>query len=174
MGGSSLAPEVLRRSFGARQHGRLRLHVLDSTDAGAVRAVERAVDLDHTLFLVSTKSGGTIETLLAVRALLGAAARRRAVRRDHRPGLVAARSWPRERGFRRTFLNDPDIGGRYSALSYFGLVPAALIGVDLERAARGRGRGRRGVLGRLDREGNSGLWLGAALGALAQCRAATS
>ena len=62
MGGSSLAPEVIRRSFG-EQAGWPSLHVLDSTDAGAVRSVETAIDLDHALFLVSTKSGGTIETL---------------------------------------------------------------------------------------------------------------
>ncbi|HEV2787429.1 MAG TPA: bifunctional transaldolase/phosoglucose isomerase, partial [Solirubrobacteraceae bacterium] len=127
MGGSSLAPEVLRRSFGEVQHGRLRLHVLDSTDPGAVLALERAVDLDKTLFLVSTKSGGTIETISLFEHFWR--------ERPHGEQFVAItdpgsslQALGDERGFRRTFLNDPDVGGRYSALTYFGLVPAALMG----------------------------------------------
>ena len=89
-----------------------------------------------------------------------------------------ARRWPsspREHGFRRVFQNDPDIGGRYSALSYFGLVPAALMGVDVEALLRPRA-GRRAELRalRLAASRTPGLWLGCALGELALRRAATS
>jgi transaldolase/glucose-6-phosphate isomerase len=129
MGGSSLAPEVIRRSFGD-QDGRPRLRGLDYTDAAAVRAAEAAIDLSSTLFLVSTKSGGTIETFSLLRHFLG--------RRPHGDAFVAItdpgsglEQLAHEHGFRRTFLNDPEIGGRYSALSYFGLVPAALMGADV-------------------------------------------
>jgi glucose-6-phosphate isomerase len=136
MGGSSLAPEVFRRSFGTKP-GYLRLHVLDSTDPDQVRAVIDAVDLDTTLFVVSSKSGGTIETM----ALFDVFHARQpdgmhyAAITDPGSGLADI---AREHGFRRTFAGDPEIGGRYSALSVFGLVPAALIGADvaavLERA----------------------------------------
>ena len=90
MGGSSLGPEVLRRSFGAID-GALRLQVLDSTDPAEVLAVERSIDLDKTLFVVSSKSGATIETLSHYRLFLVAAARRRPLRRRHRPRLAAGR-----------------------------------------------------------------------------------
>ena len=86
MGGSSLAPEVIRRSFG-EQAGWPSLHVLDSTDAGAVRSVESAIDLDHALFLVSTKSGGTIETLSLFKHFWSPAAGGQCLRGHHRPGL---------------------------------------------------------------------------------------
>jgi glucose-6-phosphate isomerase len=165
MGGSSLAPEVLRRSFGGRQHGRLRLHVLDSTDPGAVLAQERAVDLEHTIFVVSTKSGGTIETMSLFEHFWSV--------RPHPEQFVAItdpgsslEALATERGFRRTFLNDPDVGGRYSALTYFGLVPAALMGVDLESLLEGAGVAAEACTA-YSSEGNSGLWLGISLAALA-------
>ena len=166
MGGSSLAPEVLRRSYGGAQHERLRLHVLDSTDPGAVLAIERAVDLDHTLFLVSTKSGGTIETISLFEHFWS--------ERPHGEQYVAItdpgsslEALAAERGFRRTFLNDPHVGGRYSALTFFGLVPAALMGVDLETLLEGAAVAAEACAVGSTVEGNSGLWLGAALGALA-------
>jgi transaldolase/glucose-6-phosphate isomerase len=167
MGGSSLAPEVLRRSYGAAaQHGRLRLHVLDSTDPGAVLAQERAVDLEHTLFVVSTKSGGTIETLSLFEHFWSL--------RPHGEQFVAItdpgsslQALAAERGFRRTFCNDPDVGGRYSALTLFGLVPAALTGVDLETLLEGAGVAAEACSVGSTVDGNSGLWLGASLAALA-------
>jgi transaldolase/glucose-6-phosphate isomerase len=166
MGGSSLAPEVLRRSFGSVQHGRLRLHVLDSTDPGAVLAQERAVDLEHTLFLVSTKSGGTIETISLFEHFWSL--------RPHGEQYVAItdpgsslQALAEERGFRRTFCNDPDVGGRYSALTYFGLVPAALMGVDLDALLEGAGVAAEACSVGSTSEGNSGLWLGVSLAALA-------
>jgi transaldolase/glucose-6-phosphate isomerase len=167
MGGSSLAPEVLRRSYGAAaQHGRLCLHVLDSTDPGAVLAQERAVDLEHTLFLVSTKSGGTIETISLFEhfwSLRPHGAQFVAIT-DPGSGLQALAA---ERGFRRTFCNDPDVGGRYSALTLFGLVPAALMGVDLETLLAGAGVAAEACSVGSTVDGNSGLWLGASLAALA-------
>ncbi|MGI9098271.1 MAG: bifunctional transaldolase/phosoglucose isomerase [Solirubrobacteraceae bacterium] len=165
MGGSSLAPEVLRRSFGGRQHGRLLLHVLDSTDPGAVLAQERAVDLSRTLFIVSTKSGGTIETISLFEHFWS--------KRPHGEQFVvitdpgsSLEELAAERGFRRTFLNDPDVGGRYSALTFFGLVPAALMGVDLESLLEGAGVAAEACTA-YSSEGNSGLWLGVSLAALA-------
>jgi len=138
MGGSSLAPEVFRRTFGVAT-GYLDLAVLDSTDPGAVTAHARRLDPARTLFIVSTKSGGTVETFsffryfyrLTTRALGGAAAGSHFVAITD-PGSALADT-AKQHGFRATFLNDPNIGGRYSALSHFGLVPAALVGVDLAR-----------------------------------------
>jgi len=144
MGGSSLAPEVLRRTFGVAD-GFLDLGICDSTDPAAVAAVEAAVDLEHTLFVVSSKSGGTTETasfhayfLGRVQELLGDAQAGSHFIAITDPG-TALHDEALAQGFRAVFLNPPDIGGRYSALSYFGLVPAALMGLDvrrlLERAA---------------------------------------
>jgi len=139
MGGSSLAPETFARVFGARP-GYPSLAVLDSTDPGHIAAVEQAAPLDTTFFLVSSKSGTTLETrdLFAwFWARTGGKGGQFAAITD--PGTPLA-AQARERKLRRVFENPPDIGGRYSALSYFGLVPAALLGVDvaalLARAAR--------------------------------------
>jgi glucose-6-phosphate isomerase len=165
MGGSSLAPEVMRRSFGGRQHGCLQLHVLDSTDPGAVLAQQRAVDLERTLFIVSTKSGGTIETISLFEHFwsLRPDGEQFVAITDPGSSLQALAS---ERAFRRTFLNDPDVGGRYSALTFFGLVPAALMGIDLESLLEGAGVAAEGCTS-YHSEGNSGLWLGVTLAALA-------
>ena len=136
MGGSSLAPEVLARTFGP-QPGGLRLAVLDSTDPRAVAARVGPLDLRATLFLVSTKSGGTVETislfkycynLVAAEVGREAAGEHFAAITDPGSGLAELAAQYR---FRRIFLGDPEIGGRYSALSFFGLVPAALLGLDL-------------------------------------------
>jgi glucose-6-phosphate isomerase len=138
MGGSSLAPEVLRRTFGVAV-GYLDLRICDSTEPAAVRAVEEAVDLERTLFIVASKSGGTTETASfhayfheRLRELVGgeAAGRHFVAITDpdtslHEEALA--------QGFRAVFLNPLDIGGRYSALSYFGLVPAVLTGLDIDR-----------------------------------------
>ena len=136
MGGSSLAPEVFRRTFGMRD-GYLDLSVLDSTDPDAVLAQTERLDLSKTLFIVSTKSGGTVETFSFFKFFYNRVAER--VGRERAgahfiaitdPGSGLAKTAQRYH-FRATFLNDPDIGGGYSALSYFGLAPAALVGVDL-------------------------------------------
>ena len=173
MGGSSLAPEVLRRTFPARQD-RPRLRVLDSTDAGAIGAVEDAIDPRRTLFLVSSKSGGTIEpnSLFAhFFALAGDGANFAAVTD---PGTSLQELAERHR-FRAVFAGDPNIGGRYSALSPFGLVPAALAGIDIAPLLDGAPGAWETPLQTPDWEhGNAAgmdaaCWLGGALSALASC-----
>jgi transaldolase/glucose-6-phosphate isomerase len=166
MGGSSLAPEVFRLSFGD-QPGGLKLHVLDSTDPAAVLATERAVNLDSTLFVVSSKSGGTIETLSHFRYFhekTGKDGSRFVAVTD--PGSPLE-ELARENGFRRVFQADPNIGGRYSALSYFGLVPAALMGVDVEKLLEGALVAEQACQHYDSSSNNSGLWLGCAIGELA-------
>ena len=174
MGGSSLAPEVFRKTFGVRD-GYLDLAVLDSTDPGAVLAYAERLDPAKTLYIVATKSGGTVETLsffkyfynqvLEVAGQDGAGAHFVAIT-DPGSKLEALAG---ELDFRETFLNDPNIGGRYSALSYFGIVPAALIGMDtgalLERAAVAEGN-RDGS--NMPASGdNQGAQLGAIMGEMA-------
>ncbi len=132
MGGSSLAPEVFQATFGPRP-GYPTLLVLDSTHPAAVRAIERRVNLSKTLFIVSSKSGTTSETnsffqYFWSRYPGGSGGTHFVAITD--PGTSLERL-ARERGFRRIFSAPPDVGGRYSALTAFGLVPAALVGVDL-------------------------------------------
>jgi transaldolase / glucose-6-phosphate isomerase len=136
MGGSSLGPEVLAETF-ARKSGFPKLHVLDSTDPAQVRAMEKAVDVARTLFIVSSKSGGTTEPnvmkdyfFARVSKAIGAA------KAGHRfiavtdPGSSLEKVATKQ-GFARIFHGDPTIGGRYSVVSPFGLVPAAAAGIDL-------------------------------------------
>jgi glucose-6-phosphate isomerase len=130
MGGSSLAPKVFRQTFGAVK-GALDVHVLDTTDPAAILAVADQLDLAKTIFIVASKSGTTLETLSHYRYFWqesGGKGRQFLAITD--PGSQLADE-AQAKKFRRTFLNPADIGGRYSALSYFGLVPAALGGVDL-------------------------------------------
>jgi glucose-6-phosphate isomerase len=165
MGGSSLAPEVFRRSFGTHDQG-LILHVLDSTDADAVRDVEAEIDVSTALFVVSSKSGGTIETLSAFHYFwekTGGNGGQFVAVTD--PG-TSLEKLGQERGFRRVFINDPNIGGRYSALSYFGIVPAALLGADLRALLQGA-TDLGAALREPDPTANPGLWLGSVLGELA-------
>jgi transaldolase/glucose-6-phosphate isomerase len=155
MGGSSLAPEVLKRAF--RQET---FHVLDTTHPEAIRRLESQLDLGRTLFISASKSGSTLET------------------RSHTDYFWAqtedGANWAaitdpgsqlddlaREREFAATFPGEPTIGGRYSALSPFGLVPAALMGIDLERLLD---RALEMVEACRLAEGNPGLDLGLALG----------
>ena len=128
MGGSSLAPEVFRRAFPSAAAGP-RLHVLDTTDAARIAAVDAAIDPARTLFIVSSKSGGTIEplSLFAHFYSLREDGANFAAITDPGSGLGELAT---ERQFRHVFYGDPDIGGRYSALSPFGIVPATLIGID--------------------------------------------
>ncbi|MEZ6097764.1 MAG: bifunctional transaldolase/phosoglucose isomerase [Pirellulaceae bacterium] len=134
MGGSSLAPEVFARTFGSAA-GYPELIVLDSTHPKAVQQVERAIDLPKTHFLVSSKSGTTIETLSLFRYLF-AAVGGFAQKAGKHFSAVTDPGTPLEklavdRKFRRAFRAPADLGGRYSALSQFGLVPAAAIGMDV-------------------------------------------
>jgi hypothetical protein len=131
MGGSSLAPRVLAESFGAGH-----LQVLDSTDPAAVRAAESAADVGTTLFVVTSKSGTTVETLAFYRYFAARAEPRQFVAVTD-PGTPLERL-ARERGFRGCFPHPANVGGRYSALTVVGMLPAALAGIDgpavLERA----------------------------------------
>ena len=138
MGGSSLAPEVFLETFGVKQ-GYFEFGVLDSTDPGAVLSASERFDPARTLYIVATKSGGTVETLSLfkhfynqVEAVEGAGRTGPHFVAITDPGSPLAELAERL-DFRATFLNDSNIGGRYSALSFFGLVPAALIGVDVEQ-----------------------------------------
>ena len=123
MGGSSLAPQVLAASF-----GQARLSVLDSTDPAAVLAVARAPEFDRTLFVISSKSGSTVETLSFYRYLATRAEPRRFVAITDPGSPLEALA--RARGFRAVFPHPPDVGGRYAALTVVGMLPAALAGID--------------------------------------------
>ncbi len=153
MGGSSLAPEVLRRAF-----GRERFHVLDTTHPRAIRRLADSLDLERTLFVVSSKSGGTLETRSHFDFFWERGGRRCIAITD--PGspleqLAKTRNV-------RVFAGEPTIGGRYSALSPFGLVPAALMGVELGRLLD---RAEEMLNACRVADGNPGLALGLALGA---------
>ncbi|MDA0256368.1 MAG: transaldolase, partial [Chloroflexi bacterium] len=134
MGGSSLAPEVLATTFGQRPRA-LELVVLDTTDPKQIAEVANRLEAGRTLFIAASKSGGTIETRSQLDLFFDGAERDGPGAGRHfiaitDPGSSLA-ALGEERGFRRVFENPPEIGGRYSALSYFGLVPAALAGVPI-------------------------------------------
>jgi transaldolase/glucose-6-phosphate isomerase len=171
MGGSSLAPQVFAATFGP---GMLspKLRVLDSTHPDAVRAARTRLDLAHTLFVVSSKSGTTLEPN-AFLEYFWEELRKASI--DPAPRFVAItdpgtplEALAKKRGFRQTFLADPNVGGRYSALTLFGLVPAALLGADVGGILV-RARQMAEACGpEVPAEQNPGLRLGAALGALAR------
>jgi glucose-6-phosphate isomerase len=135
MGGSSLAPEVFSRIFAGQTT--LTLNILDSTHPAYVLETTRTLDPARTLYVTSTKSGGTVETLSFFKHFFNAAIEKLGLEtaRQHFIAITdpgsGLETLMREHQIRRIFLNDPNIGGRYSALSHFGLVPASLIGVDL-------------------------------------------
>ncbi len=172
MGGSSLCPEVLRRTFGQRP-GWPQLHVVDSTVPATVLRIERELDLAMSLFLVASKSGTTTEPVMfhryfydRVRTTVGGNPGRHFVAITD-PGTQLVKDAERD-GFRRVFLNMPDIGGRYSALSYFGMAPFALAGGEV---AMFLGRAQEAATAcqpNLPGAENSGLRIGAILGALAR------
>jgi transaldolase / glucose-6-phosphate isomerase len=164
MGGSSLGPEVLKRSFGDSADG-LELQVLDSTHPDAIAAVESKIPLDKTIFIVSSKSGGTIETLSHYRYFRAKAKPEQFVVVTD-PGSPLA-DIAKQDGLRRAFLNPPDIGGRYSVLSYFGLVPAALAGYPVDALLHRCQIAEQACAHFNSIDENSGLWLGATIGELA-------
>ena len=156
MGGSSLAPIVLKKTFGGGP-----LHVLDTTHPAMIRHSLEQIDLERTLFIASSKSGTTLETRSHLDFFWERAGKRGeqfAVVTD--PGS-RLEELARERGFREVFHGEPTIGGRYSALSPFGLAPAALLGIDLERLLE---RTAEMVEACRLAEGNPGLELGRQLG----------
>jgi len=170
MGGSSLAPELFGEVFGMKGRG-LQLHVLDSTDPGRVLQFDKSLNPARTLFIVSSKSGSTTEMLSFFKHFYNRTLDKVGKKNvgDHFVAITDKGSklaqLAEQLEFRATFLNNPNIGGRYSALSFFGLFPAALVGVNLER-----------LLDRADAmtetlkdrtAGNAGLWLGVVVGVLA-------
>ncbi len=162
MGGSSLAPEVFSMTFGGKP-----LIALDTTHPEAIAAVEKDGDLKSTLFIVASKSGGTVETLSHFAYFhdkVKDASQFIAITDPGTPLETLARS----KGFRRVFLNPADIGGRYSALSYFGLVPAALIGVDVHALLDSAEEMACACAGCVPAADNPGLWLGALMGEAAK------
>ncbi|MGI0090559.1 MAG: transaldolase [Nitrososphaerales archaeon] len=197
MGGSSLAPEVFTRTFGTSE-GFLGLSVLDSTDPATIESHLKGLDLAKTLFIVSTKSGKTIETLSLFKffynkELEHLRAGKGTERRPHQgeTGTEPKNEDSNEKyevgqhfvaitdpgsevesiairySFRGKFLNDPNIGGRYSALSYFGLVPAALIGVDVRRLLDNALTMSSSCESCVNIKDNPGAWLGTIIGELA-------
>ena len=172
MGGSSLGPEVLRQTFGSTA-GYPEFTVLDSVVPDWVQSVSEAIDPASTLFLVSSKSGGTLETASLYkyfRSLVeSAVGEERAGQNfvaitDSGTSLAGLAA---ETGFRRVFLNSSDIGGRYSVLSYFGLVPAALMGIDITTLIDRADRMREGCVSCVSAHENPAAWLGATMGLLA-------
>lgn len=172
MGGSSLCPEVLARTFGP-QPGFPELLVLDSTDPAQVATFERRVDPNRTLFIVSSKSGTTLEATILKRYFRARLLERVGPEEVGRrfiaitdPGSQLEDEARRE-GFRRIYLGIPDIGGRFSALSDFGMVPAAILGLDIKRLLAAADLMARACSPEAETETNPGLLLGAILGAAA-------
>jgi glucose-6-phosphate isomerase len=172
MGGSSLGPEVLRATFGSVS-GYPELIVLDSTIPSCVQSVAQVIDPARALFLVSSKSGTTIETLSLFyyfQALVVSARGREKAGENFvaitDSGTPLARL-AEEAGFRHIFLNPPDIGGRYSVLSYFGLVPAALMGINITRLLDRADTMRNQCMSDIAIHENPGALLGVVTGTLA-------
>jgi transaldolase / glucose-6-phosphate isomerase len=155
MGGSSLAPEVLKRTFAAKN-----LHVLDTTHPAMIRHAEETLELEKTLFISASKSGTTLETRSHTDYFwerTGGDGRRFVAITDPGSELEAE---AHDRGFRDVFTGEPTIGGRYSALSPFGIVPAALMGIDVELLLTNAERMAEACRG----DANPGLQLGLQLG----------
>ena len=172
MGGSSLGVEVLRQVLG-NARGYPELIVLDSTVPAAVQSVTETIEPAHTLFLVSSKSGTTTEPLALYQYFYNSvqSAKKRGITGQNfvaitDPGTPLVRV-AKENDFRRIFLNPPDIGGRYSVLSYFGLVPAALIGVDIAALLDRADCMREACASCVPTHENPGAWLGACIGTMA-------
>ena len=176
MGGSSLAPDILHRTFGTVE-GYLGLRILDSTDLAAVAATVDDLDPLETLWIVASKSGTTTEPLAFMAdAWARVTAALEARGSDQRPGEFFAvitdpgkslAAIPHHDELREEFLNPADVGGRYSALTYVGLVPASLIGIDVD-ALLDTGSQMLDACRTTDAAGNPGLLLGLAIGSLAR------
>ena len=167
MGGSSLAPEVFQQTFG-NAPGYPKLTVLDSTHPAAVKAVEGQIDLARTLFLISSKSGTTTETQ-SFFFYFWDKLKQLSLEPGRHFTAITDRGTPLEklageRGFRAVFSAPAEVGGRYSALTVFGLVPAAMIGVDIEKVLARARRMSEALAPGVKESANPALALGAALG----------
>ena len=172
MGGSSLAPEVFQKICGNRA-GYPKLSILDSTDPARVRDVESAVDLSKTLFIVSSKSGGTVELVSflkyfyqKMKTFFPEAPGNRFIAITD-PGSPLEET-AKKQGFRKIFLGYPDVGGRFSALTPFGLLPAALIGVDLEKVLTSAEKMMRRCAAEIPPHQNEAMALGVGMAVLAE------
>ena len=170
MGGSNLCPEVLAETFG-QQEGFPRLSIVDSTDPAQVRAAEQSVDLRKTIIIVSSKSGSTLEPnilakhfMVCMRDIVGMEAGKHFIAITD-PGS-AMEQIARAEGFRHIFYGDPQIGGRYSALSNFGIVPAVVMGLEVDRLLS-RAKVAADACHSTDVKKNPGVQLGLILGAAA-------
>ncbi len=172
MGGSSLGPEVLLQVFGT-QHGAPRLLVLDSTDPAQIAACEAQLDFEHTIFIVASKSGSTLEPDILCRYFLDRAKNKLGVKAGSHfvaitdPGSQL-QAYATENGFRRVFKGDPNIGGRYSVLSNFGMVPAAVMGLNVATLLAHAERMVQQCGPDIAPEQNPGVLLGAVLGTAAK------
>jgi glucose-6-phosphate isomerase len=156
MGGSSLGPEVIRRTFGVES-----FHVLDTTHPQAIRALEASIDVESTLFIVSSKSGSTIETRSHADYFWEKTGRRGSAFAAVTDPGSELEELAREREFRAVFAGEPTIGGRYSVLSSFGILPAAVMGVDIARLLA---NAQRMVEACRKEDGNPGYELGRCFG----------
>jgi transaldolase/glucose-6-phosphate isomerase len=172
MGGSSLGPDVLRNTFGPVK-GYPRLHVLDTTDPATILSTRRKIQVGKTLFIVASKSGETTETLshfayfwdqVQKSGKGGKAGRQFAAVTD--PG-TSLEKLAKDHDFRWVFQNPPDIGGRYSVLSYFGLVPGAFMGVNVAELLERATEMASSCADSVPADSNPGVWLGAVMGRLA-------
>ncbi len=166
MGGSSLCPDVLRHTFGTVK-GHPKLHVLDTTDPATILSVRAKINLARSLFVVASKSGETTETLSHFAYFFDQTkknGKQFAAITD--PG-TSLEKLAKENGCRWIFSNPPDIGGRYSALSYFGLVPGALMGVDVAELLERAVEMEHSCADSVPVDTNPGVWLGAVMGKFA-------
>jgi transaldolase / glucose-6-phosphate isomerase len=172
MGGSSLGPEVLGKTFG-RQAGWPRFHILDSTDPAQIKTIEQAVDLAKTLFIVSSKSGSTLEPNIFLDYFLDCVGSLRGKNKagEHFVAVTDPGSSLEQRatqlGFAHIFHGAPSIGGRYSVLSKFGLAPAAAMGLDVRRLLETAQTMERSCGADVPPSENPGVQLGVAMGVAA-------
>ncbi len=170
MGGSSLAPKLFADTFGV-QGDYPELLVLDSTDPDSIISIRNKVELSKTIFIVSSKSGSTIESLSLLDYFYALVLKEKGPKTGENFIAITIESSPltaiaKERKFRKVYLNPDDIGGRFSALSYFGLVPAALAGIDIDSLLVSALEEVAQCSAEVDLQKNPALILGAALGAL--------
>jgi len=172
MGGSSLAAEVLRQTFGVLD-GYPDLMVLDTTDPQAITLATQAIDFENTLFIVASKSGTTIEPISQYKYFYALVEEKRGDAAGEQfcaitdPGTHLEQI-ARDQHFAYLFLNPEDIGGRYSVLSYFGLVPAAIMGLDLDALLKSARRMAAACGRNVPTASNPAAWLGVAAAVLAE------
>lgn len=169
MGGSSLAPEVFSKTFGSKP-GYPKLEIVDNTHPLNIKRIAETYDLAKTLFIVASKSGGTIETMSFFYFFHNEVSKFNPNPGQQFVALTDPNTWlenfAKEKKFRKIFSTPSDVGGRYSALTYFGMLPAALMGIDVERFLLNAKEIADECQSYVDASKNPGFMLGAALGEL--------